>query len=136
MIGRIKLKKGKLFLTLILLACVASSLSGCVGSSPSATVRSFYKAVNSGDYQKATSMFSSRIVSMVGLQKLEQSIQYQVETLKAAGGVKTINVSNERIYNNTQALVDVELVMNDGTSNQQTVQLVKENGVWKIDAGK
>jgi hypothetical protein len=125
--------------TKILLAIFAIPIllmtGGCIGSSPSRTVKDFYSAIGRGDVEMATAQMSSRVIDQVGLNKLQQSIEYQVQAVEQAGGMKSIRIIDEQIFDDA-ALVTAEVELGDGTSGTETVQLVKEDGRWKIDISK
>jgi len=126
------MKKIASFLILMLIIVV---LVGCSSSSPSKTVNGFYNAVNNGDYKKAISFFSSRVIQSVGIQKLQLAIQYQKQYVDSKGGIKKLNIKDEQIYDKN-ALVVIEIQYGDGTSESGNVPLVKESGKWKIDLSK
>jgi hypothetical protein len=125
--------------TKVLLAIFAISIllmaGGCSGSSPSRTVKDFYGAIGRGDVETATAQMASRVIDQVGLNKLQQSIEFQVQAVEQAGGIKSVKITDEQIFDDA-ALVTTQVDFGDGTSATETVQLVKEDGRWKIDISK
>jgi hypothetical protein len=110
-------------------------LTGCAGSSPTATVKNFYKYVEREQYDKAASLFSSQALNTYGIQKLQSMLQMQAEQIKQAGGIKSFKVTDQTIVND-QAVVYFELTTGNGSVTPGSVNLVKEDGDWKIDTGK
>ena len=109
--------------------------SGCVGSSPSKTVKEFYSAIDHGNISKATGLFSNRVIQTFGLSKLQQTIEFQLKAVENSGGIDSIEIIDEQIFGDT-ALVNIEVTYGNGNVIREDVQLVKEDGNWKIDISK
>jgi hypothetical protein len=119
----------------VLILAVLFGLTSCGGSSPTATVKNFYKYVERGQYEKAASLFSSQSLNTYGLQKLESMLQMQASQIQQSGGIDNFKVTDETIVND-QAVVYFEITTGDGAVTPGSVNLVREDGGWKIDAGK
>ncbi|HLW00534.1 MAG TPA: hypothetical protein VKT82_17885 [Ktedonobacterales bacterium] len=99
-------------------------------NSPQATVDDFYSALHVKDYQTAYDQLSSGYQS-----RLTQS-SFRA-TFELIGTIESYQVSNVQTQSSqASATVKVTLVAPDGgTVNEtKTVQLVQENGNWKINS--
>lgn len=126
--------KARMFL-LFISVVVVLGLVGCSGSSPSATVKNFYKYIEREQYEKAASLISRQAIDAYGIDKLVSVLRMQSSQIQQAGGIKSFKVTDQTIVNDN-AVVYYEITTGDGTVAPGSVNLIKEDGDWKIDIGK
>jgi hypothetical protein len=126
--------KTRIVLSLLAIVLVFS-MTGCSSSSPSSVVKNFYKYTINEEYEKAASLFSQSAIDQFGIAKIEMIIQQQNEILMSMGGIQNFEVVDETIIEDN-AMVQVKITFADGQEETDTVNLVKEDGKWKIDLGK
>ncbi|HKI06360.1 MAG TPA: DUF4878 domain-containing protein [Thermoanaerobaculia bacterium] len=117
-----------------LLVCAALAW-GCTGRSPSSAVQSFYKALGDGDSDKAMSLFSQQTINMIGEEKLKAGIQGAALKLMEKGGLKHLEITNEQVSGNLATVVAV-LKYGEGSMETEKIQLVKEQGGWRLQPQK
>jgi hypothetical protein len=96
-------------------------------STPEKTISNFLEAVKRRDGQTAYEQLSSRLQSQINEQ------QYISNTNLVGGFIGSYNISNIQ-ENDSTATASVSFTALIITANY-SVELVKENGVWKIDGG-
>src|SRR4051812_41776463 len=75
-----------------------SIIPGCsLSAKPSKTVDTLCRAVESGDVDRAATLFSSGLINRVGIQALKQDLLGGVAELKEHGGIKSIRVVKEDV---------------------------------------
>jgi len=89
--------------------------------------------VESGDVDRAATLFSSGVINRVGIQALKQDMLGGVAEIKEHGGIKSIRVVKEDVVGDV-AEVMVEITRGNGNVSPVRYKLVKEQGVWKVDA--
>lgn len=98
-------------------------------STPTKTLTIFCNALKSGDYQTLYNQLSSKSQSQVSEQLFAKAAQV---TLEADGGLKGCTVSNVREKGSAAAGM-VALTFGNNKTETDTVPLVYEKGVWKLD---
>lgn len=98
-------------------------------STPTKTLTIFCNALKSGDYQTLYNQLSSRSQSQVSEQVFAKAAQI---ALAADGGLKGCTVSNVGEKGSTASGM-VALTFGNNKSETDTVPMVYENGVWKLD---
>lgn len=129
--------------TLILLALVSLLAYGCSGGgSPSDVAKTFYKAGNEGNYEKAESYLSISMkmafemgafggVGFTGGSGLE--FENMMDGATKDGTIAQIEVKGGEEYpGGYQAMVYLTLHYTDGSQAQDVLMLQKEDGNWKI----
>ncbi|MDZ7763769.1 MAG: DUF4878 domain-containing protein [Melioribacteraceae bacterium] len=72
---------------------------------------------------------------MVDTEKLEEGMTKQYETIKEKGGIDNIEFLSEDIQEDV-ANFKVKLTYGDGSTKEEKVKLVKEEGDWKLGISK
>jgi zinc-ribbon domain len=98
-------------------------------STPSKTLQAGCDATKSGDYQAQYNLFSSGFQSHLGTEGQYASAQQQAVTSK--GGIVNCSFSNVNESGSSASAVAVK-TFGDGSTITFDVQLVDENGVWKM----
>ncbi len=98
-------------------------------STPTKTLTIFCNALKSGDYQTLYNQLSRRSQSQVSEQLFAKAAQI---TLTTDGGLKACAVSNVRETGSTASGM-VALAFGNNKSETDTVPMVYETGVWKLD---
>jgi len=114
---------------------VAILLAACVGSSPSATVKAFYNAVSKGQTDKAIDLISEQTVNRIGRDKLRLGIQHSAQEMLEKGGVKDLDVTEEKVAGDV-AQVTVIIKYGNGSQEVENVKLVKESKGWRLQPNK
>ena len=110
---------------LLLVAC---------GSSPEGTVKSFFRNVEAGKLDAAAELFSKSTLSKVSLDKLKQGLQRSTREIDEKGGISKIEILDSKIIGEV-AEVKVKLHYGDGTDDVESMDLIKEDGRWKLQPG-
>jgi hypothetical protein len=107
----------------------------CFASGPEATVKHFYGAVEDGEIEKATEMLSSRILGLLGPDKLRTALSKQAIEIKKKGGIKSIDILE---MNEVGEIAEgkIKITYGDGSEQTEDVKLIKEEGKWKLNAEK
>ncbi|MBA3531379.1 MAG: DUF4878 domain-containing protein [Ardenticatenales bacterium] len=126
--------KNCLFLILLSLSLL---MTGCgfFASGPGQTVENFYRSVEEGNLDDATALLSSRLVSTIGASKIKQGLAQQTQTIKDKGGIESISVDSEEVTGEI-AQVTTTITYGNGETGTETVNLMKEDGSWKLDPQK
>jgi hypothetical protein len=120
--------------TLVILT--AFCLSGCSGSgqveegTPGAAVQNFYGHLGAGSYDAAQAMYSAEAREVVANPEMFRS---WAEQATREGSIEKIVIVETKVAESqTDAWVDFEIAFKDGSSEANSVQLVDENGDWKL----
>lgn len=119
---------------LIPLLLLATLMLAC-GRSPGSTVKEFYEAVSKGRTDDAIELISAQIVNSVGLDKLRMGIQANAQEIMDKGGVKDLEVTEEKVSGDV-ASVTVIIKYGNDTQEIENVRLVKEDGKWRLQPSK
>jgi Domain of unknown function (DUF4878) len=116
------------------LIAIVLMLAAC-GASPESTVESFYEAVADGEIEKAQGYISSQIVGMLGAQKLTAALSEESQRVQSCKGFKSIDVQLQGEGEVRSGTV-VVTYNGDCPEKRENVQLLKEDGEWKIGVSK
>ena len=119
----------KLKISLILLVVV--TMVSCFGDSAAATVKDFYGKIEAGKLESAMELLSNSTRSQVSADKMKQSLQQGTRQIDAKGGIKKIEVTEEKEIGET-ASVTVKITFGDGSEEINQSSLIKEDGKWRI----
>ena len=125
---RLTMKK-KLLLVLVSVLVVLV-LAGC-SSGPEGVVKGFFKALDAGKVDKAMEYLSTSTLNTLGHDKWQAALTSATHDLQSKGGLSSVKVVNKKVHGDT-ATVTVKLIFGDGSSETDTIDLIKENGDWKI----
>lgn len=121
------MKKRIICITVFLLAIL---LAGCsVG--PRVVVQNFFQAVDNGNIDEAMGYLSTSTIQSLGYGKWQAALIEGSQQMAAQGGLRSINIVNETI-NGDIAQITFRITMGDGSEETNNVDLVKEDGNWKI----
>jgi hypothetical protein len=118
---------------LAVVVCTAC-LAGC-SKSPESSVESFYRAVSKGEITEAQGYVSTQLIGMLGLQKFSAALANETERIRACGGIKDISVKLQGEGEIRSGTTTVTYGGNCPVKTEST-RLIKEDGKWKITAGK
>lgn len=116
------------------LLCLALLLAAC-SSGPENTLTNFYAAVEKGNIQEAQTLISSRLLSQLGPAKTEAMLMKENKTLNACGGTSSVTTEFTGEGEVRFGKVTVKF-KGDCKVRQHDVNLIKEEGKWKITAQK
>jgi len=121
---------------IVLLALVVGGILGCGPSQegeteaggPGGAVQSFYRHLNDGDYPEAKVLYTSE-----ARQALDDPEMFGswAEQATRKGTISKIEIINSTVEE-TSATVEFEIVFDDGSKEPHTVELVDEDGQWKL----
>lgn len=112
-----------------------NSLSGLFSfGGPTSTAESFYRAMEHGDLDKAQSLLSDQVYQLADRNKIRAAMTARAEEITEMGGIKSITY--EAKERDDLALVQAQIVFNNGRQIREKLKLVKENGSWKIAPDK
>ncbi len=114
-------------LVALLLVCTTA----CSGGSPSGTVKEFYARVEAGKLDATLELLSNQARSQVSSDKMKQGLQEATRQIDAKGGIKRIDVIEEKVIGET-AEVNVRITFGNGSEETDQSSLIKEDGKWRI----
>jgi hypothetical protein len=122
--------------TATLVILTALCLAGCSGGgqaeegTPGAAVQNFYAHLGSGAYDAAQAMYSAEAREVVADPEMFRSWADQATHQDS---IEKVTILESKIAENqTDAWVDFELTFKDGSTEAYSVQLVDEEGDWKL----
>jgi len=120
-----------------LLIAVSATLVSCalLRPGPADTVRSFYAAVEKGDFDAALSFVAKELRSSLGEDKLRAGLAEQRRTIQAKKGVSDLSVVEGEVTDQV-AKVKVTVTFGDNSSDTEDWKLIKEDGRWRVTANK
>ncbi len=116
------------FLTIVLIAL--GLLSGCANNGPAKTVETFFRSIEKGDLDIAVDQLSIQITGTFGRDKLKVSLSEFSQDINAVGGIESIET--DETINGNVAVVNYSITIGDGSTENGTMDLIKEDGDWKI----
>lgn len=125
------LKQQKLFVVALLV--IGILLTGC-SSGPSRTVERFFRATEDGKQSEAVDLLSSQVIATFGRDKLIAGLADRTREIESLGGIDSI--ATDETINGDSASVNVTVTYGDGSVESDRVDLIKEDGDWKITATK
>ena len=123
--------KRRQFISLTLITASSLAFYGCFKSGPGKTVEKFYSAIEKGEIDNAIGFMSSSTTSTFGEDKMRLFMNEGVKQIKEKQGIKSIKIDSEEITGDT-ATVNYTITYGDETTENDTLDLIKEEGQWKI----
>ena len=116
------------------LFAAALALTSCGGSGPGDVVRDFYRAVERGDVDRAVDLLAADALRFVGMDILRFVIGAVSEELSDAGGIDSIEILAEEVDERAggRATVRVRINFGDGSSDTEDMDVVREDGRYKV----
>lgn len=119
---------------IVAMSAAAALLVACA-QSPESTVEKFYRAVEKGEITEASGYMSSQVTGMLGKEKLAAVLTEQSQKIAKCGGVDSLKVAltgEGEIRAGTASIT----FKGDCPPRTEKVELIKQDGNWKIGAGK
>ena len=126
-----KYKKG---LTAVAFLVSVFLLASC-GRSEESTVEKFYRSLEKGKISEAKGYVSVQVVGLLGDKKLSLALSKESENIRKCGGIKKVEVNLEGSGEIRSGTTKVTF-NGDCEPSFQNTKLIKEDGEWKITAGK
>jgi len=126
---------GRHYLIILMFLAGPTLLMACAGRTPASAVTNFYRAIESGDADTATSLLSDETIGMIGEEKLRAGFQKTGIEIKEKGGIAEIQITKEDIVGDA-AKVTAMIKYGNGTAETEVYDLVKQNGQWKLRPSK
>jgi hypothetical protein len=104
------------------------------GSSPADSIKEFYKKVEKND-KSAIDHMSAIVVESMGEEKIEQALEEQSKEIAEKEGIAKMEVLNEEIKDET-AKVELKITYGNGEEEVENIDMVKEDGDWKMSISK
>ena len=127
--------KRRKFITITLLASTTIILSGCFKQSPGKTVEKFHRSVEEGNIDEAMNLLSASVTKNFGSEKIKLGMSQGVSETKEKGGIKSFTINSEEVTGDV-AEVNYTIEYGNGSKESQNIQLIKEDGEWKLSPGK
>ncbi|MGB3692714.1 MAG: DUF4878 domain-containing protein [Spirulinaceae cyanobacterium] len=128
--------KRRRFLTISILSLTATIITSCsLKSGPGATVEEFHYAIEKGEIEAATNLFSNSVIESFGKDKIKAGMSQAVRNLQDKQGIESIKIMEEEVTGEV-AQVSYKITYGDATEEDNTAQLIKEDGEWKIEPSK
>ena len=102
--------------------------------SPERTVTSFLSAAGKGEIDTAMGLLSSRTLAL-GEAKIKAGLQKYASDVAEKGGLQSAAAENVVVNGQVATAVGISTFGN-GTVSREKVQLLKEDGAWKVDIHK
>jgi hypothetical protein len=122
--------KNKKIVNLLVFVLLATLLTGC-GASPGKVVQNFFQAVDNGEIEESMSYLSTSTLQALGTEKWRIALVEISNQMTMQGGLKSVKVIEESV-NGEIAQITVNIMMKDGTEELDSINMIKENGDWKI----
>ena len=133
----------KIFSILLLFTLVSLAFTSCNQDSPGAACKAYMEKLKNGDYKGCAQGFAidetksaeeneqmTAMIEGILKDKAEKGLQEK-------GGIKDIQILNETVSEDgNTASVNMKFVYGDGTEKEDTQEMVKQNGVWKMQFKK
>ena len=116
--------------TIILLILITIVFVGC-SPSPDGAVKGFFKALDKGKIDDAMEYLSTSALNTLGRDKWKSALAGAVDDIQSKGGISSIEIVDKKVHGDI-ATVTVKVTFGDGRSETDTIDLIKENGKWKI----
>ena len=117
-------------LAIFVLLLFATFLTGC-SSGPGSTVQKFFQAVDKGKVEESMGYLSSSTIQALGHEKWQAALIEMSNQMSTQGGLKSVDI-NEETVNGDIAQITVTVIMKDGSEDTDRMDLIKEDGDWKI----
>ena len=116
-------------LVLAVAACSAPSSEG----GPEQTLQEFYRQINDGDYASAMTLYSSEALDLWEDPAIagDSSFADWAKGQTKSGSVDRVNVV-EKNEGEATASIEFDVVYSDGATARHTVEMVQEDGRWKM----
>jgi ABC-type glycerol-3-phosphate transport system substrate-binding protein len=115
---------------LVIALCAVCMFAACGGSTPEAVAENFQQAMMDGDFKEAAKYATKSTAPMLE-QAASMLSEEQLKKMKEeTKGVK-ISVKSSEVKEN-EAAVTLETVAADGEADEMVLQLIKEDGSWKV----
>lgn len=130
----------KLFSYMMLITVMALFMTSCSStSSPSSAFKSYMAKMQSGDYKGCAQGFAidetkSPEQNAKAIEMIEAMLADKGDkAIKEKGGLKDIEVLEETISEDgNKATLKAKFTYGDGTEQENTQEMVKQNGEWKM----
>lgn len=129
----------KLLGFLLFASVMALFMTSCVNSTPSAAFKNYVELLKKGDYKGFAKHFSidekqSAEDQAKQLELYESIINDKVaKGIQEKGGLKDVQVLEEILSEDgNKATLKVKFIYGDGTEEENTQEMVKQNGQWKM----
>jgi hypothetical protein len=116
----------------VLAATLGIAVACGLFSSPSGTVKDFYKYTEKGDLDKAMDLMSKRMKATMTPDKMKSVLALATQKIKEKRGISSVNIDKEDKTGDT-ATVKGTVKYGDGSQEDFNHTLIKESGGWKLD---
>ena len=112
---------------------LAACSSGPDDGGPQGTVQDFYRHINEGDYANAMTLYSAEALDLWedSGDAAESGFADWAKGVTRSGSVDRVEIVEETLTEQT-ANVSFEVRYTDGSTSSHSVELVQEEGRWKM----
>ena len=122
--------KKKRMLSILTVMLFALLLTGC-SSGPGSVVKSFFEALEAGELEEALGYMSAASVQALGRDKWKAGLAEMSAQLTTMGGIKSLTIDDE-VVNGELATVTFTLEVEGDAPESDSIDLIEEDGDWKI----
>lgn len=123
-------------LRLVWLAFLTALLAACSASGPEAFTKHYYATISEGETEQILELFSYKDMEQAQMTAARGKVTMMVGMMQAgvktAGGIEEVEIVKVNQTDDDHATVDHILHMGDGTSSEETLNLVRVDGEWKV----
>ena len=120
----------------LLATCLLAVLfTGCFGGSPQDTTEDFYRYVEKGEITKAMDLLTDDTFNSVGRDKIRTALEMQTRRIADQDGIDKFEFLEAEVHAELADL-QVMITLGDGSTMNESVQLRKVDGDWKIESRK
>lgn len=101
----------------------------CSKNTPKGVVKTYYSALQDKKYEEATRCFAG----LEGEGDMQAVAGKLKEGVEESGGLKSFEVLKDSLCSDTMAVVTAKYVYGNGEEGTNSIDVVKQNGEWKID---
>lgn len=116
----------------VLSATLGIAIACGLFSTPSGTVKDFYKYTEKGDLDKAMNLMSKRMKATMTPDKMKAVLALATQKIKEKRGISSVSIDKEDKTGDT-ATVKGTVKYGDGSKEDFNQNLIKEDGSWKLD---
>lgn len=125
-------KSNYLFFAILFFSLLALRCGSAEG--PADVAKDFFMKVADND-KSALDLLSPQLVETLGHEKLEKGIEKEAASVKEKGGIKSIDVEEEKVEEKSASL-KLKITYSDGSTKSEKMDLMLVEDKWKIGVSK
>jgi len=114
---------------------IAALAAGCSAQGPEAVARAFYNHLEDGEIEAAIDLLSSQTVGQIPREKLRAGFREVALDIEKKGGIDELELVDQTVKGEI-ARLSMAVRYGNGSTENETVVLVREDGAWRIQPEK